>query len=91
MVYVFAKTAWGNGYATEIASAIADYAFGELGLKRIISLIEPQNEASEIVARKIDMRYEKDVLRPGDKTMRVYSKTKANQKSNIPYDIFSKQ
>jgi len=78
LVYVFAQTAWGNGYATEIANAIADYAFSELGLKRIISLIKPRNEASENVARKIDMEYEKDVLRPGNKAMRVYSKTKVN-------------
>ena len=78
LVYVFIKTAWGKGYATEIASAIAEYSLRELGLKRIISLIDSHNVASENVARKIGMQYEKDVLRPGNKTMRVYSKTKAN-------------
>jgi ribosomal-protein-alanine N-acetyltransferase len=75
LVYVLTKTAWGNGYATEIASAIAEYSFKELGLQRIISLIDSQNVASENVAKKIGMKYEKDILRPNNKTMRVYSKT----------------
>jgi len=74
LVYVLAKPYWGKGYATEISSSIANYAFNQLGLKRIISLIDPNNKASENVAKKIGMQYEKDILRHGDKIMRIYSR-----------------
>ena len=53
LVYVLAKAAWGSGYATEIASALRDHAFCELGLDRLISLIEPENAASERVAEHV--------------------------------------
>ena len=76
LVYVFVKSAWGKGYATEIASSIADYAFKQFGLKRIISLIDPKNRASEHVTRKIGMQYEKDIVRESGKIMRVYSKNR---------------
>jgi RimJ/RimL family protein N-acetyltransferase len=44
---------WGHGYATEAARAAIGWAFGELGLERLISLIDPENTASEAVARRI--------------------------------------
>jgi ribosomal-protein-alanine N-acetyltransferase len=65
LVYVSAKSAWGKGYATEIASALRDYAFNTLKLNRIVSLIEPENIASQHVAHKVGMTHEKDVVRPG--------------------------
>ena len=74
LVYVFAKRAWGKGYATEIAKAIADYAFNQFGLNRIISLINPQNVASENVAKKISMKFEKEIQRLNGKLMRIYSR-----------------
>jgi len=52
---------WGNGYATEAATACRDHAFAELGRERIISLIEPNNLASIRVAEKIGESYERDV------------------------------
>lgn len=73
LVYVIAKSAWGKGYATEAALALRDHAFGRMGLTRLISLIEPGNAASERVALKAGLRYEKDVVRPSGKLMRVYS------------------
>ena len=72
LVYVFDPPAWGKGYATEVAAALRDYARSVLHLQRIISLIEPENEASERVARKIGMQLEKDTLRPGGRVMRLY-------------------
>ncbi len=73
LVYVFAKSAWGQGYATEMAAAVTAYAFDQLGLERIISLIDPDNTASESVAEKVGLHYEKDTVRPGGKIMRVYA------------------
>lgn len=73
LVYVFARASWGRGYATEAAMALRDHAFGQLGLQRLISLIEPENAVSERVAIKVGMRLEKEVVRPGGRTMRVYA------------------
>jgi ribosomal-protein-alanine N-acetyltransferase len=73
LVYVLARSAWGKGYATEAAQALRGYAFGALGLKRIISLIEPDNAPSERVATKVGMRLEKETVRPGGRLMRVYA------------------
>ena len=72
LTYVFTKSSWGKGYATEIASRLKDYAFEHLKLKRIIALIDPLNTASANVARKVGLQYEKDTIRPGDKKMQVF-------------------
>ena len=73
IVYVLAKSAWGKGFATEVASSLKDYAFNQLGLKRITALIDPDNLKSEIVATKIGLRYEKDTVRPSGKNMRLFA------------------
>ncbi len=72
LVYVLARSAWGRGYATEMAEAIKQHAFDTLGLRRLIALMEPDNQASERVAIKIGMRLEKEVVRPGGALRRVY-------------------
>jgi len=73
IVCVLAKSAWGKGFATEVARSLKGYAFNELGLKRITALIDPDNVKSEKVATKIGLRYEKNTVRPNGKTMRLYS------------------
>jgi ribosomal-protein-alanine N-acetyltransferase len=73
IAYVLAKSAWGQGFATEVASSLKDYAFNQLGLKRITALIDPDNQKSEIVATKIGLRYEKDTVRPNGKNMRLFA------------------
>ncbi len=73
LVYVLERRSWGMGYATEAASAIMRYAFEELGLTRLISLIDPRNAPSERVALKLGMMLEKETVRPGGKVMRVYA------------------
>jgi RimJ/RimL family protein N-acetyltransferase len=45
-----------QGYATEAAQALVDYAFAELRLKRIIATTEYDNLASQAVMRKLGMR-----------------------------------
>ena len=73
IVYVLARSAWGKGFATEAASSLRDYAFNQLGLKRITALIDPDNEKSEAVATKIGLKYEKDTVRPNGKVMRLFA------------------
>lgn len=61
VAYLLAKEVWGQGLATEAAHGIARYGFEQLGLDRLICLIDPDNEASRRVAQKIGMRFEKEV------------------------------
>jgi hypothetical protein len=63
--YRLARSAWRHGYATEAASAVRDFAFNILGIKRLIAMIDPSNIASLRVAEKIGMHYENDVLLEG--------------------------
>lgn len=63
--YRLTRATWGQGYATEAASAVRDYAWGTLALRRLVALIDPQNTASIRVAEKIGMRYERDVMLAG--------------------------
>ena len=48
-----AREHWGKGYASEGAAAARDYAFDVLGWKRVIHCIDPDNQASAGVARKL--------------------------------------
>jgi len=72
LVYVLAPTAWGKGYATEAGRALIEDAFTRLRLRRLVALIDPENEGSERVALKLGMHHDKDTLRPGGKRMRVF-------------------
>ena len=72
IIYILKSSAWGKGFATEIGQAIKEYAFKEMKIKRLIALIEPENEASEMVARKIGMIFEKEVVRQGGVKRKVY-------------------
>jgi RimJ/RimL family protein N-acetyltransferase len=47
---------WGQGYATEAAQALVHYAFTDLKLPELISIIHPQNIASLRVSSKIGMK-----------------------------------
>ena len=50
---------WRQGYAVEAAAAVRDFAFGELGKTRVISLIRPVNVPSQRVALRIGLKPEK--------------------------------
>jgi len=77
--YRFVRTKWGKGLATEAATAVRDYAFDNLGLDRLIALVDPSNIASSRVAEKIGMKYEKDYMAPNyDYPDRVYSLNRSN-------------
>lgn len=48
-----AREAWGKGYATEGAAAAIDWAFDQLGWSEVIHVIDPDNAASQAVARRL--------------------------------------
>jgi RimJ/RimL family protein N-acetyltransferase len=49
---------WGRGYATGAAGAVLGYAFGELGLHRVVARHFARNPASGRVLRKLGMTHE---------------------------------
>jgi RimJ/RimL family protein N-acetyltransferase len=59
--WLVAREHWGQGYATEAALALRDWALRERGLTRLISLIQHGNVRSVRVAEKLGERYEGDV------------------------------
>ena len=66
---------WGKGYATEGARASLAHGFGELGLRRIISIIDPRNIASVRVAQRLEMTRGRDRIHPVTRArLAVYAK-----------------
>jgi RimJ/RimL family protein N-acetyltransferase len=51
--WVIKRSRWDHGFATEAARAAANFAFDEVGVDRIISMIQPDNPRSIRVALKI--------------------------------------
>src|SRR5574342_703448 len=60
VAYTIAQEHWGQGFATEAAQAILNYGFERLHLSRLISVIDSDNIASQRVAEKIGMTFEKE-------------------------------
>jgi RimJ/RimL family protein N-acetyltransferase len=52
---------WGHGYATEAGLASLRFAFGELGLDRVIAVAATENAASIRVMEKLGLIYERNV------------------------------
>ncbi len=88
LVYVIDRQAWGKGFASEIATALKNYAFENLKLSRLIALIEPDNGASERVAIKVGMTLEKETIRPGGRLMRIYSLINPSAKPAQPQSAY---
>jgi len=73
--YMLAKEYWGQGLATEAAKAILKYGFDQVGLARLICVVNPDNQASSKVALKIGMTLEIDGDVNGEPTL-LYSISK---------------
>jgi len=61
VAYLLDKNFWHQGLATEAAMGILAYAFENLNLSRIICLMDPDNIASQKVAKRIGMTLERKV------------------------------
>jgi len=61
--YHVRRDLWGRGLATEAALACRDYGFARLRVKRLISLIRPENLPSRRVAEKNGMTVWKEITR----------------------------
>ena len=61
--YDFRSDNWNQGFATEAAIAVRDYAFDVLQLLELISLIRVGNVASKRVAEKAGMKLAEEFTR----------------------------
>ena len=60
VAYTIAREFWGQGLGSEAAQAILQYGFEKLNLSRLICPIDAENIASQGVAKKIGMTFEKE-------------------------------
>jgi ribosomal-protein-alanine N-acetyltransferase len=60
LAFLIDKARWGEGLATEAALGIVEHARSRLKLRRLICLIMAGNVASQRVAEKAGMRFERD-------------------------------
>lgn len=56
--WVFAPEYAGRGFATEAARALIDLGFGHYPLHRVMAQLDPRNEASAALCRRLGMRHE---------------------------------
>lgn len=56
--YTFGRAFQGKGYACESVHAFMGYAFGKLGVRRIIAEIDTRNKRSASLAKRLGMRIE---------------------------------
>jgi RimJ/RimL family protein N-acetyltransferase len=60
LAFLIDKRRWREGFASEASRAIIEHARGRLGLRRLICLIDPANNASAGLARKLGMDFERE-------------------------------
>jgi RimJ/RimL family protein N-acetyltransferase len=56
--YTLSPDVWGNGYASEAATALVEYLFATLGVTRVEGMLHPENPASAMVLERVGMRFE---------------------------------
>ena len=70
----FTRKSWGNGYATEAAKAVIEFAQNNRGLHDIVSVCQIQNAVSERIMQKIGMSLERDSIAPNNgRPIRIYT------------------
>ncbi|MFJ9413640.1 GNAT family N-acetyltransferase [Streptomyces sp. NPDC101227] len=55
---------WGQGYASEAAQAVLEFALQDRGLDRVVAIDRPGNKASENVMHKLGMVFERETVHP---------------------------
>ena len=69
--YAFLPEYWGQGYATEVAQALLNYAINTLKLPRIIATTQLENQQSIKVLERIGMQFE-GIIHEGEKSLRLF-------------------
>ncbi len=73
--YMLAGDAHGKGYATEMATAIIDYAQNELKLDIVIATVDIPNKGSIRIIEKLGFQFDGQIEAYGSSEMYLYSKT----------------
>ena len=68
--YTFDRNYWGQGYASEAAARVFDYASSTIPFRSIVSVIHPDNTASIKIAKKCGARHENNVILMGQQFLR---------------------
>ena len=63
--YRFLPGYWGMGYATESARALMQHGKENLGICRVIGIVQPENSASAHVLTKLGLMYERGICLAG--------------------------
>ena len=85
--YEFNSKYWNQGYATEAAVAVRDFAFRQLHLRTITSLVRAGNLAAMRVSEKIGMKRTAEIIYKG----KQYWQYEISEKSDQPDWRFRKQ
>jgi len=75
--YHVSRERWNQGFATEAARVVIDYAFENLGVERVVSMIRPENLASRRVAKKNGLTLERMVFWRNYETC-IYQRTRSS-------------
>ena len=79
--FAFLRRFWSQGFATESARAVLEYGRTKIGLKRIVGITAPENNASIRVLEKIGMKYEGLVTLPREgKAVKLFGITFSESK-----------
>jgi RimJ/RimL family protein N-acetyltransferase len=72
--FAFLPGFWSQGYAYESAAAVKDYAINVLGLKRLVAIVNPDNNTSGKLLEKIGLTFERMLTLPDSgREIRLFS------------------
>lgn len=72
--YAFLPRYWSKGYAFEAALAMKRYAQRDIGLKRLVAVVDPENQPSIHLLEKLGMKFESMVrLSTDDIELKLFS------------------
>ncbi len=71
LAWQFAPEHWGNGYATEAARAVAEWAF-EMSAHELFAVTRPANERAAKLAKRLGMQWVGETEKYYDMTLDVY-------------------
>lgn len=75
IAFAFLQGFWSEGYAFESASAVMNYARKELGLKRVVAIVSPDNQCSTKVLGEIGLQFEKMIkLHEDDEEIKLFAR-----------------
>ncbi|MBI3555132.1 MAG: GNAT family N-acetyltransferase [Deltaproteobacteria bacterium] len=64
--YLFASDSWGKGYATETGKLAVRFGFEQAGLRQIVGVTRPANQASIKVLEKCGLSFWKEIIWSGE-------------------------